>query len=875
MKAVGLRNWLRFSLLVASGFAAPFLFSSLETLSNCAAQEAEVEDALRWIENLEQRRLFRLAAVALDQAALDQTDAEQMQRAQVHRVKVEAAWAVETIGAERTAHWQEAHALAQRWLTEAENHRQEALLTVQDALTWLAEAETLRDEDAGAAARDPMVLEQAMEALRSAKQLLEKVDESIPEWMNERDIRDESAWDAPRWLVLQRNVKFHLARVALERGYWFTEEQRVDRMEAFQSASLQMQEVARQVDLDEPLAWQVILAWARSARAIGDMEKAFNVLIPPDTRTGDETWLAWIDQAPPNLRGRLIAERIRFEQDAGALDAAGRWATKAFAGEFGASADLDLAILEQLLARFEATEDEAFQNQAVAWAKQIEQKHGPYWGRRAQRILVNEASSGPIANLDLVMQIADERMLQGKMDEALSGYREALALSKDSNRPDVERLATVRLGALAQATGQHADAITWFDQAASLTNVETEQSRMTWLAIYNRLMLVESLAADDTSSPQQQQDLLAAAIGFLERWPGSEEAPEVRVVAASRLAIEEDWINCFAVAITQPLDLDATDRTAIIIDLAITRYAAKLSAWRSSNPDQYNAELKLLDELLARWFAEDAIPSPPSDAIGATRRVQRLVQGLRLANLASDPPALSEPWLEQLEQWAPLATSENSAGSIALVAEARLAQWMQELEQGEATSLSSEQLSQFATIPPAAVLTAVRNLASQRREQGNDAIRATMAGVELQLLEQALSDQRLADVSQRVERDMLRVAALLEGNRKSDGIKLLEQLTASRPDDGQLQTWAAEKLVEGGAEYRQQALEQWRRVTARSAPRTDRWFEGRYWIARLTFESGDKERAKQLLEFLKETPPGWDEAPNREALEELYSSVSR
>lgn len=877
------RHSIRWSLSVAA-FAIPLvqlpatsLLVQAETaVRTSLRQETQSsEDPLRWIESLERRRLFRLASVALDELALDQTDPERMQRAQVRRIRVEAAWAVETVGEPRAQHWDQAHRLAARWVSEAANHRQQALLMVQDSLTWLAQAEVLRDEDAGAAARDEATLAQAMESLREARQLLQQVDQAIPEWMNERDLRDEQAWDSAQWLALQRNVKFHIARVALERGYWYGDEQRLDRIEAFQSAAEQLQQVARQVTLDEPLAWQIIWAWSRSARAIGNMDQAFDVLIPPDTRASDDAWLTWIDQAPSDLKGSLIAERIRFEQTAGALDAAGRWATRGFAGDFGASADLDLAILEQLLARFEATEDEAFQNQAVAWARQIEQKHGPYWGRRAQRILVSRAGSGPVANLDLVMQIADERTLQGKLDEAQSGYREALALAKSNNRPDIERLAVIRLGALAQATDQFSEAVSWFDQATELTRVPSEQSRMAWLAIYNRLRRVESLAVDDPNRDVDQKALLDSAIAFLERWPDSEEALEVRIVAASRLAIEEDWINCFAVAITQPLDSPATDRMAIIIDLAIGRYAAKLSTDRSSDSSELAAELALLDELLTRWFSEEAVPSTPSDSQSATRRVQRVVQGLRLANLANTPLPLSEAWSSQLDQWSPLAISENDPQAIALVAEARLAQLLEQLTQGSTRSLSAEQLAEFSTIDPAAVLTAARRLAEQRQRRADGSIRETMASIELQLLEQALSDQRLPDPSLRIERDMLRVAALMAGGRTIEGIRLVEQLIEAHPDDGQLQTWAAMTLVESGSEYRQKALEQWRRVTARSAPRTDRWFEGRYWIARLTFESGDSQRAKQLLEFLKETPPGWDEAPNREAFEELYRKVAR
>ncbi|MCA9105115.1 MAG: hypothetical protein KDA83_06800 [Planctomycetales bacterium] len=863
---------------MALGLNVEFAVHSIAAVATVSASTVEDEpDDLRWIESLEQRRLFRLAGLALDQATRDQSDASRQQRAQVRRIRLEAAWAVETLGDERQTHWDEAHRLARTWIAESNNRRHEVLLKVQDALTWLAEAEVSRDEDAGAATRDARLAEKALTALRAAKQLLEPLEAGIPQWMNERDPRDQAAWDAAQWLALQRNIRFHLARVALERGHWFDEAQRVDRIEAFQSAAGQMEEVARVVALDEPLAWQIILAWARSAREINDLQQTLDVLVPPETRRSDEDWLRWIDQAPPELRGRLVAERIRLEQEAGAAAAAGRWAVRALEGEFGASADLDLAILERLLERYESTEDEAFQNQAVAWAKQIETRHGAYWGRRAQRLLVAGAAAGPVANLDLIMQIADERTLQGRIEEAEAGYTEALALARQGNRADIEKLATIRLAALAQAVGKYEIAAARFTEVVEKSRDAEEQSRMAWLAIWNRVQQLEPLAADDERRAMLEDELLAITTSFLDRWPEAEESGEVRIVSATRHALRGEWLESLEIAKGTAVDSAATERMSTVIDLVTIRLGAQLSNNSDANASSYERLATLCDawiELAGAW-------QPPADGPAAGRRLERFVQGLRLVSLLPDPPEIDEStWAPRVGEWAGTALAdaadeETGAKIAAWQAESRLAWLVQSVKRGAADSIEPTELEQFSSIAPAALIDAVQKMAQSRAAQGSADARRAIAQVELGLLDQCLGDQRVADVALRVRRDMARIDALLALGETEQAVSQIQKVAAERPDDGRLQRWVAERLVQAGTDHRSAALDQWRRVTSRNAPRTDGWFEGRYWIARLTAEGGDKTRAKQLLEFLKETPPGWDEAPNREALEALYEQVKR
>jgi hypothetical protein len=53
--------------------------------------------------------------------------------------------------------------------------------------------------------------------------------------------------------------------------------------------------------------------------------------------------------------------------------------------------------------------------------------------------------------------------------------------------------------------------------------------------------------------------------------------------------------------------------------------------------------------------------------------------------------------------------------------------------------------------------------------------------------------------------------------------------------------------------YWQQALDQWRRVAARTRPRTDRWFHAKYSVALAQFKLNDKQGAAKLIRYLQAT----------------------
>ena len=69
------------------------------------------------------------------------------------------------------------------------------------------------------------------------------------------------------------------------------------------------------------------------------------------------------------------------------------------------------------------------------------------------------------------------------------------------------------------------------------------------------------------------------------------------------------------------------------------------------------------------------------------------------------------------------------------------------------------------------------------------------------------------------------------------------------------------------------ALRNWRIVAQGVKPRTENYFEAKYNIAKLLTATGNREDAKQLLEYLK-IPPGWEESKRKSDFESLLNELA-
>lgn len=823
----------------------------LASISVGGARVQASEDWQRFSEQLETRRLFRLADIYLDdQIELAEQGSVPLRNLYIRRAHLLTLWAMDTPTEQRAARWATVEAVMQQAREDLTDAQSSLLFDLQQALSDLSHAQSLREEDEWAAARDPQVGQKALLLLKQARQRLEEAGRVIPGLMTDRNARYAEPWEAAQWIALQRNTRYQLARVAFERAYWYAESDRLNRVEALQAASAALDEVASQVASEETLWWEVQLSRIQALRQLEQEEDARQLLIGMD-----------LDQAPLQVRPHLVAEWMRIESRLGATDRADRIATAILRGDYGQTPEPLIAVLELMLDRFETTKNPDYQKQAVAIAREIESRHGGYWGRRANRVLVRRSGEAemPLENLDVLIRIADETYLKGDWQEALNSYERALDMARKAQDP--KSLATLwgRMAAIYQQAGDHLKAAECFFEASSLQQDPETAGELAFLGISN-LQAASRGQAD--FPPETYRTRLAE---FVEQYPDHPRVNQVRLAAVAFEWQQENADAAIALALTIPMDAAEFYVAANLIGILIDQF-------QQQEPGDSTRAQTLMQQIAPLIWESDGQPRPAVAGGGIAAAVlwSRLqlrsktphrsnVADLLALYLATEPQTPADHgWRDQarLLMIASLASLPQRHQEVPPILEA--------LTQQEPATLLSV-LGELRSI--------MESLSSEDRQQ--------VAKWQLQLIEQCqqynqqLIQQQGATMAPEIQKELqvAKVWALAYHGQGAEAIDTMQGLIERSPKEGALQETKAEVLNSLGGPFRKQAIAQWRLLATRSQPRTDRWFKAKYWVIRLTADEGDRQRASQLLQYLKTVPPGWSEAANREQFDQLAKEL--
>ena len=117
-------------------------------------------------------------------------------------------------------------------------------------------------------------------------------------------------------------------------------------------------------------------------------------------------------------------------------------------------------------------------------------------------------------------------------------------------------------------------------------------------------------------------------------------------------------------------------------------------------------------------------------------------------------------------------------------------------------------------------------------------------------------------------------SARLAGGEISAAITEYRELFKANPRNGDvLEALAGALARSNNSQDWEEGLTRWRQLAQGSLPHSDRWFRAKYQTALMLDKLGRKDEAIRLLRFTKETPPGWQEAPNRDAFEALLKKI--
>ena len=801
------------------------------------------EDWKDFSQKLQERRLFRLADIYLDEQIKQAPQGSVVLRDMyIRRADLLTQWAVNEPPQQRSVQWNAVDQVLRDAREQLRDPQSKLLLEIQQALKDLKQARTLREEDEWAASRDPKTQVETLNLLRSTRQRFEEAEKTMTRLMTDRNARYLESWSAEQWIALRRNTRYHRARSAFERAYWYADEDRLNRVEALQSASATLQDVAGQLGTDEPLWWDVVLAQVRALRQLQQDQEAWQLLRKIDLAT-----------APLKFRPWIVAEVMRLQNALGEATKADQIATAILQGEFGQDPEALLAVLELMLDRFKEKNQEAFQTQAVAIAREIESRFGSYWGRRANRMLVRRSGGGnaPLQNLEVSIRIADETFLKGEWKEALTNYERALEVAQKANDQRSQVILWARTAAIYQQTGEHARAARHFFKAAELSETQTEAGEFAFSGVSN--LQAASRGQADVSDDAYRQSLA----DFLQRYSDHARVNQVRLAGAAFEWQQGRLETAIPLALEIPLEAEEFEVASKLIELIIDQD-------RTSTGVDPGLRRRLLGRLETLTLDDNgAVRQPITEGRQA---VAVLWSRLKLKEEASSRSQIADVLITALN-----AVSEQNVDSgwhdqarlliIAVLAglPARHAEVPPLLD-----SLTNQE--------PESLLDILQELKNILKTLGRDD-RLQVAQWQLQLIDRCLKNHPTLETSMATRLRVARAWALAYQGADSLAVQELQGLLDQRPQDGLLQETMGEVLNLLGKPYIEKALAQWRLLASRSQPRTDRWYRARYWVIRLTAESGDRKRATQLLNYLKAVPPGWSDASNREQFEELAKDL--
>lgn len=788
------------------------------------AQPAESRD-IRMVRGLQSRQLHELA-IEHARTMLAQTGLSQADRISLAVLVIES-YSRQAGGSgkpTREAAWQQAADSAAEFQSEYRDTPRSILLDVQAILVDQSRMEQLtREIDADMASDDAR--RQVQELARPVQRRFEQVQDRIAGLLNRPAAsRPPDALTPDELLTLRYNVEYQAARALLHEGMMYGDQaSRNDVMERVES---RLRTVLQSVGPDLPLWWAVQADRLRAARIAADWNRLTSIsgTLP--------------DRTPDRISGqRIQAELIRARLAQRRLAEARKIADlQPLASELP---ELDLARIRLFAALAgQSGSDPQWQQRAVELARQIESRHGGYWGRRASLVVVGTANDpAGSGNLDLLIRVAAEAQRKQQWPEAIQALDAALQQALQEGNSEIAWKAGFRAAAIEQEQQRHDAAALRFSDLAKQVPDHPDVHAAHLMACWNYSRTIEG----DNDRFAVYEQMLAKNV---QSWPRSSSADQTRIWLAGIRNRQRD-------------------------------YNAALTLLANVDPQSplFAASLVQLRQLLPRWIHGQHTDSQPVDEmlVTLTTRLQSILATPGEGELTDNrlqmrwqaEALLAElHWLygvpdsgqtrDSLDRLADSAVDEASGNRI------RALQIVAAARSNIAVDQASPLLDAFSPDPEA--LAYLRNgLTGQNRADSltDDCHRY--------LLESW--NRYPTAIGQLTGTQQYRWAvARLEAARDLKHPDLLEIATATAqryPRDRGVQLTLGDILLQqadSGDPPREEALRQWRRIAALARPRSPEWYQAKLNVARLLVDSGQTGDARKMLEFIQAVPPGWSQS---------------
>ena len=816
-----MRKRLRARQFIIFPLAVLFVFSGIPSLSADSQSR-------RFLIELRRRRLFQLAETYCQDQLKQRQDPLAQSELVLELVRCRSERALHAPADQRKALWRQARQAVQDFQQQHPKHPRLWLLRLQAGLTAVSEGELARQE-AQVAAQPAQSLEVARQAIHKAGRLLGdlelELDREIP--LRRRADLKEGDLSADDLFGLRNQCRYHAARAARQQALCY-DSQSVDRVALLGKSLESLGKLAEQIDPRDSLAALARLEQMRVQRMQGRFEEVRRQFASLKNAGDDILQDAWAELIRNELEAGNVSQAENFWRQAEKLPAPRR-------------PELDFAGLELTLAAAKNGADPAaWKNRAVALAELIEQRHGPYWSRRANVRLLDQlavaGAPGEPGDWRLLSRSADRLYQSGDRDKAIEAYEkagqaamaagqaeEAFALSYKAALTDHQQKrrlsAAQRFQALALRQASHAN--------APQTHV---------LAIWNASQLLGEDAAEARYQALMEE--------HLQKWPTSSTADSVRL-----------WLGNLRERRSQP--------------------AQAMALYRAVSPQSKHrgAALQASARAWRQWVQGRALPEETihnaaaffvQAGEGQTAEIARFCQRTAAEIYLTSPSghALAETTLQTALQkhGQEDAAWRVSAQSLLVVA---LAGQPQKLPQAE------QLLLQIGDDSPERLLAMANGLAAIAQSQ--PAMKKSLADLQLQVIGK-LQGRAPADQHARLER--VKAEALALAGQMEKALATYRKLAEANRKDGQLQEQYAQLLTRSESpEHLRLAVEQWRWIGARSLSRSPRWLRSKYEVARLLIRQGEKKQAAERIRYLLTIPPGVKDPQWKAKFEGLLKSL--
>ena len=788
-----------------------------------------------FLQGLRTRRLFRLAETHC-QSRLSEQDLPVAERTvlTVELIRVYAEQALNAPADQREQAWSQARETADAFLSEQPEAPNLILIQVQDALTQLAHGELARMESEVNANREE-ALANARKVLREAAAALQKIDRQLVELVprQARTSLREGELSSPELASLQHNVRFHLARAYRNQALCY-DVGSTDRTASLTEALEQLKQPLMQLTPDEPLAVDVRLQQIVCLRLLGDV------------KAGDQYLSSFSKIELPADKQLLVrAEAIRMRLADQQFKAALALIAKGRRVAGLASPELDFAFLETYVNLWkeaadsqDAVEADRWRGRAIKTAQFIEQTHGNYWGRRGELLLVRIGQGSGDGSLEILRRTADDLYRKRRFADAIVAYEKAAQTASEAGDGQRAFEFAYKAALVQQATKAYAAASQRFQKVALANRSHPHAANAHMLAIVN----ARQASATAGAWLPEYVELLRE---HLQQWPSSARTIDTAAFWLGEFeAAQADWTRA----------VDAFRR----VSPASPNYGAAIKSlgrcWQQKLGTLAAAQQPASQEISqeaeqASTFFESLIRDEqgglPSEWSEVQREAALTLASLRL-NYGPDQLNSTEELLKSALGAEPMPTPQwrTAAHALLIVTIARQpGRGAEAIEFArQLRSASTDQLlGLFAQL-------------GQAGEAASNPVKPAIANLQVEIGNLLRANPSELSDNQRRSIRTQQARALANAGRLEEAVSAYAALAKEFGNDGAIQEAYANVLLATEARPTlEQALDQWRRVAAKSRPRSVRWFKAKYSVALAQYKLGDQAGAAKLIRYLQAT----------------------